>query len=481
MTARRSPAQCLAILTCTFAGGFAAACAGDARTNPDLTSDLASDVASPESDATDATDATDDVNDALDSAPQGDVEPADTTPVGPSDARLAELASLRQACTFSAGASSEATLGFTPAMRSALPIEHIIVTLQENRSFDHHLGRLPQAGHSEVDGIPAGYVNIDPAGGTVGPAHAVDTCMQGDIPHDWDSMHLQWHDGAMDYFYAVGVLANNGARALSWHDERDLPFYYWLYRTFAMSDRFFASLLGPTAPNRCFLLAATSEGLKSSVGLPVTGPDIFDRLDAAGVSWAVYGPDSWRVFYVGLEPPHPRLLSHADFYAALAAGTLPAVSFVDQIPLRDEHPPADVQEGEAWVRELVTALMASPLWPKSALVLTYDEAGGFFDHVPPPAACPPSESPADAAFDRLGFRVPAVVVSPWARPGHVSHVVNDLTSVTRFIEVVHDLPALTARDANSAALLDLFDFTTPALLTPGTPPAAGTGGCATPP
>lgn len=463
MTAPCTPARCLALtwILCTLA----TACAGDARTNPELREDAVSDTAS-------------DVTQARDTVEPADTEASDTMPVGPSDARLAELAALREACTFGTGASPEATLGFTPAMRNALPIEHIIVTMQENRSFDHHLGRLPHAGHTDVDGIPDDYVNIDPAGGTVAPARAVDTCMEGDIPHDWDSMHLQWHDGAMDYFYAVGALGNNGARAISWHDERDLPFYYWLYRTFAMSDRFFASLLGPTAPNRCFLLAATSEGLRSSAGLPIGAPNIFDRLDAAGVSWAVYGPDSWRVFYVGLNPPDPHLLTHADLFAALAAGTLPAVSFVDQVPPRDEHPPGDVQEGEAWVRELVTALMASPLWPKSALVLTYDESGGFFDHVPPPAACPPSDSAADAAFDRLGFRVPLAVVSPWARPGHVSHVVNDLTSVTRFIEVVHDLPALTARDANSAALLDLFDFTRPALLAAGTPPAAGQGGCA---
>ena len=179
MTARRSPGRCLATLTCALcACAFAGACAGDARTNPDLTSDLAGDSASSETDATeasDAPDATDDANDAPDSTLQGDAEPADTVFVGPSDARAAELASLRQACTFSAGASAEATLGFTPAMRAALPIEHIIVSLQENRSFDHHLGRLPQAGHSEVDGIPDDYVNIDPAGGTVSPARAVHT------------------------------------------------------------------------------------------------------------------------------------------------------------------------------------------------------------------------------------------------------------------------------------------------------------------
>jgi len=127
------------------------------------------------------------------------------------------------------------------------------------------------------------------------------------------------------------------------------------------------------------------------------------------------------------------------------------------------------------VRSIYEAAIASPLWMKLAIVFTYDESGGVFDHVPPPKACIPS--PDQTGFDRLGVRVPTMVISPWARPHHVSHVVHDHTSILRFVELLHDLPALTARDANADALLDMFDFNCPTLQQPPTAPAAGTGTC----
>ena len=134
-----------------------------------------------------------------------------------------------------------------------------------------------------------------------------------------------------------------------------------------------------------------------------------------------------------------------------------------------------MQVGEASTRDLYQAVIASPLWPTSAMIWTYDEAGGFFDHVPPPNSCVPR--PQDSAFFELGVRVPTVVISPYARKHYVSHVVAEHTSITRLIEAVFDLPALTARDANSDALLDMFDFECPPNLKPPAAPAAGKGGC----
>jgi len=172
----------------------------------------------------------------------------------------------------------------------------------------------------------------------------------------------------------------------------------------------------------------------------------------------------------------------------LDAGTLPKVAFVDGIDdVTDDHPTANVQEGEAWSRTIYEHATASSLWPHLAMIWTYDEGGGFFDHVPPPnkwCVPRPSDPPVggngtpDSDFYELGVRVPLVAISPYARSGYTSHVVQEHTAVTRFIETVFNLPALTYRDANSDALLDLFDFDCPpAFLTPPAPPASGTGGC----
>jgi phospholipase C len=165
----------------------------------------------------------------------------------------------------------------------------------------------------------------------------------------------------------------------------------------------------------------------------------------------------------------------SEFKQALADGTLPSVSYVDsRESVEDEHPTADVQVGEAWTRDVYEAVVGSPLWPTTALIWTYDEAGGFADHVPPPNSC--VARPADSAFFELGVRVPTTVISPFARHHYVSHVVHEHTSILRLIETVFDLPALTARDANSDALLDMFDFGCPEMTTP-TAPASGTTGC----
>jgi phospholipase C len=144
------------------------------------------------------------------------------------------------------------------------------------------------------------------------------------------------------------------------------------------------------------------------------------------------------------------------------------VSFINANYANSEHPPLDIALGEQFLHDVVVALTQSRSWSTSALVITYDEHGGFFDHVAPPPACRPDDLPENADFDRLGFRVPMVVVSPYARPQFVSHRTHSHTSITRLIEVIADLPALTNRDANSDALLDLFDFSSP----PSPPPAA---------
>jgi phospholipase C len=168
------------------------------------------------------------------------------------------------------------------------------------------------------------------------------------------------------------------------------------------------------------------------------------------------------------------------FYRDLESGWLPPISYVDPsftlgVAQTDEHPPANPQAGQSYVAEIIAAVFASPLWERTAVVITYDEHGGLYAHVPPPAACHPGDYPPDidgsdepGDFDRYGFRVPLIVVSPYSRPGYVSDRTTDLTSILRLVEARWLLPALTGRDANAWPLLDMFDFDTPAFATPPT-------------
>jgi phospholipase C len=185
----------------------------------------------------------------------------------------------------------------------------------------------------------------------------------------------------------------------------------------------------------------------------------------------VYGNGTPRQDCLGWTATHTGVHNFAAFTTALKTGTLPTVSFVDPSGCEDEHPTNDVHGGEEWLRIIYESAVQSPLWPSLALIITFDEAGGLADHVAPPAACPPSAD--QASFNRYGVRIPTIVISPYARPHFVSHAIHDHTSVVRLIEALEDLPALTARDANADALLDLFDFNCPSLASPSAAPAAG--------
>ena len=402
-----------------------------------------------------------------------DAGPPDGGPCMPFEAPADDLASERAACTFGPGATVEDTLGIDRARAARIPITHVIVVTQENRSFDHLLGSM-----EGVDGIPADYTNPDLAGNDVAPFHLASTCLEADPPHQWDAMQAQWNGGAMDRFVRTAATGgSDGHYAVGYYDETDLPFTHWAARTFAMSDRFFASALAGTWSNRNFLYTGSSYGVRDTGERTIPEAEtIFDQLDAADVTWGVYTDGFPRQDSLGWGPLHRGRATVPDFLAALADGSLPSVTFVDPNGAADQHPANDVQPGEEWVRSLYEAARASRLWPSLAMIFTYDEGGGLFDHAPPPDACAPS--PEWPEFDRLGHRVPLVVLSPWARPGHVSHEVASHTSILRFVQLLFDLPALSARDASSNALLDLFELDCdPDLLAPPDALAAGTGGC----
>jgi phospholipase C len=412
----------------------------------------------------------------------------------------------RSKCTFARGAMAAETIGAALPVGGDIPIDTIIVLMQENRSFDSYYGHLNEVtGRTDVESAPDDASNLDAKGIAHKYQHAPHKCFL-DTAHSWRAVHVQVNDGKMDGFFATNNEArdsdedaavppgsmSDGERALWWYDERDIPFYYSLATTFAIADHYHSSVPGPTWPNRMFLYAATSFGWThnelpdlSAYTFPARDAVIFDELEKRHVDWNIYteGPPGLAttlgttiVSRWGRNP----VLRMADFMAQAKAGKLPAVAFVDaHAPTEssgageDEHPPADLDVGQKFVSDVVHAMFASPQWKRSALFLTYDEHGGIYDHVPPPAAClpdaiPPSIAPGDppGGFERLGVRVPLTVVSPFTKRGHVSHVVYDHTSITRFIEARFRLPALSARDANADPLFDMFDFAHPAYLEP---------------
>jgi phospholipase C len=386
-------------------------------------------------------------------------------------------------CRFEAGALPSETLPRKAPKGDAIPIDHILVLMQENRSFDHYFGRLPAFGHEKVKGLPRSAANPDAGGVPVASYHEPRYCGE-DVAHSWNASHRQWNGGRNDGF--VTTNDPGGARAMGYYDESDLPFYYGLATTFAMADRFFCSLLGPTYPNRFYLLSGTSDGRIRNALTTYTRPTIFGQLDAAGIDWRIYAGDVAFGFLLADVQAHAaNIRPLAEYYADAAAGTLPPVAFIDPKFLgdvttqTDEHPPSNVQVGQHFVSSVVGALIDGPQWDRSALFFTYDEHGGYYDHVPPRRACEPDDVPPalqagdePGRFDRYGFRVPLVVVSPWVKPGYVSHKIYDLTSVLRFIQTRFALPALTRRDANARPLLELFDFRAPSLLTPPPLPEA---------
>jgi phospholipase C len=360
-------------------------------------------------------------------------------------------------------------------------IKHVVVLMMENHSFDNLLGMVPHrvAGRRKVDGLtvrhgrPSNF-NRDPAGHRVFASAASSPCQLDALPRqDWNASHQSWANGANSGF----VLAS-GPEAMTFWDNHDLPFTYALVEHFPVGNRYFGSALAQTYPNRRFLFCGTASGLvatnSQTFQTPAANGTIFDRLDAHHITWANYyekQPSPLIVPGIGTPPGRKARFKKMDqFYKDAAAGRLPAFTFLDpDYDTTSEENPQDIQVGEEFVAKVTKALMHGPGWKHTAFFLTYDEHGGYYDHVPPPRAIKPDSIapipvpgyPAlvPGGFDRYGFRVPTVVVSPWARANYVSNVVQDHTSITAFIEHKWNLPAMTFRDANAHPMTDYFDFT----------------------
>jgi phospholipase C len=409
-----------------------------------------------------------------------------------------------------------------PVGTDCLPeIRHIVVLMMENHSYDNYLGTLGRG-----DGLPADGSGIPTAtnasrNGQAVVAHHLDSTKQqvGVPTQQWAATHEQYGDGRNDGFVRSAEGLDQQADpsvAMGYWTESDLPFYHSLASTFPLADRWFSSCLGPTFPNRRFLVAGTAHGLTSdsisrTFDYPANGT-IFDHFAHHGISWANYHPTSHvrpvleRVTSVhGLrarrrlsravqsgsaESPNAAkgaksflqftadayplgllaYLGHVrsidKFLADASNGTLPAVSIVDpDFHQTSEENPQDIRDGEAFAAQIINAVLHGRDWPGTLLIWTYDEHGGYFDHVPPPEAPEPDDCPPDDGgpwrYDRYGFRVPAVVVSPYARPDYVSHEIHDHTSILKLIETKWNLPPLTHRDAHADNLLDSLDLNSP--------------------
>jgi phospholipase C len=313
--------------------------------------------------------------------------------------------------------------------------------------------------------------------------HMPTTCQNNKPSQEWTQSHIQFDNGRNDGF----VKSASGPVAMGYWDGADQPFYYSMARVFPIADRYFCSVLGQTYPNRRYLISATSLGMIDDTEPALTdyppNGTIFDKLDAGKVTWKDYysptadSPYPTIALYpkLYLDNAGTRAVPIADFFTDAAAGTLPQFSLVEpNYDKQSEEDPQNIAVGEQFAASVINAVMSGPGWPNTMLIWTYDEHGGYFDHVPPPAALAPDDiaplvtngASAYNGFAQYGFRVPCAVVSPWARPRYVSHRTMDHTSICALAEAKWNLPAMTYRDANARNMLDMLDLRRPHFLSP---------------
>jgi phospholipase C len=341
-------------------------------------------------------------------------------------------------------------------------IEHVVVLMMENRSFDHVFGALSlHEGRDDVDGLREGMGNEDADGNFVAPFR-IDQHCQADPPHGWDASHRQWNEGRNDGFvreHAARVGAELGPQVMAYQDRSTSPVSYALADHYTICQRWFASVMGPTWPNRFYSLAASSDGNRSNDFPENSFPAIVDRLDTQRTY-----PLTWHDYYGnvpfgGLLPTRslgdPEYVPIEQFFDDAEAGTLPSLAFLEPVYGKSsDHPPEHPLIGQILISSIYRALAASPCWKRTLFLITYDEHGGFFDHVPPPRT---PDDRADEGFGQLGFRVPTMIVSPWAKAAHASDVVFDHTSTIATIARLWDLEPLAKRDAAAADVFSTLD------------------------
>lgn len=435
-------------------------------------------------------------------------------------------------------------------------VNHIIFMAQENRSFDSYFGKLNEyrvahgfGGPTDVDGLPddCSSTNSDwnvvcsamnkgpnPQGVPTNPIYAfhLKTMCIENTSADWIVSHWSFNaedpssDTPLLDGFAISAASaappngdKQGIRSMGFYTSADIEYHYWLASEFGTSDRWFASAPARTEPNRFYLVGATSGGYaypKVSPEPQIDADTIFDRLEAAGISWKIYSNENlttsaagFRNFMAKYGPnsPEPHVFTLDQYFTDLQNGNLPAVAYIEKQD-RDEHPGIGdhIQFGVLQTQQVISALMSSSAWKDSVFILTFDEAGGLYDHVAPPTNVPNPDGiapvdictdqsdprctfaqlthtapPFDPAgdFTRYGFRVPVMVISPFSKPHYVSHTVTDSTSWLAFVETRFKLQPqfLTKRDAAADNMVEFFDFVNvPWATPPGNAPQVLTNG-----
>lgn len=344
---------------------------------------------------------------------------------------------------------------------NALPpgIDHIVVVMMENRSYDHLFGARALQGLGG-DGLTATMSNPGMDGLPVGAYEAMtgNLCVP-DPPHGWTAAHNAFADGANSGFVIAHQQSHSdpGARhPMEYLTRGTVPVSWALADQYTICDRYFCSVMGPTWPNRMFWHSGSSGGIKTN-DLPLGGftwPSIHHRLDDAGVPWRYYYVTIPVLAIVDTLDKEGRLFLFEQFIRDASKGDLAPVTYLDPgFNLNDDHPPIHPHYGQQFLASIYTALASSPAWARTMLVITYDENGGFFDHVPPPTTV---DERTGEGFNQLGFRVPTIVAGPYAKRG-VNSTVLEHCSVLAQIERQFGLVPLNARTAASNDLSSTID------------------------
>ncbi|PWT86030.1 MAG: phospholipase [Acidobacteria bacterium] len=416
-------------------------------------------------------------------------------------------------------------------------IEHVVILIQENRSFDHYFGTYKGvrgfAEQSAAFNQPYPPNTSSSPLGVLLPFHLDTTKASAacthDITHDWVPQHQSWNNGAMNGFVTsrLAINGNDAVLSMGYYARGDLPYYYALADAFTLCDNYFCSVIGPTDPNRLYTMAASIDpdgknggpiiqtlvANRASMVGKLTYTTMPEQLQARGISWKVYNAadqnllngvfsDNVLPYFKNFQDSSGVLYKNAfgpqfptDFVADATAGNLPQVSWIIPSVVNSDHPPSPSLLGESTLSTIVTALMSNPAaWAKTVLFVSYDENGGFFDHVAPmtPPAGTPGEyltvpavpdptsqgSPAINGPIGLGFRVPAMIISPFTRGGLISSDLFDHTSVLRFLETRFgaEVPNLSAwRRMTVGDMTSAFNFTKTDASVPNLPSIDTTG------
>ncbi|HMC06804.1 MAG TPA: alkaline phosphatase family protein [Solirubrobacterales bacterium] len=392
-------------------------------------------------------------------------------------AGLAGLATVLPAETLISQAAKVQTRAALPSPRN-VPIDTFVVLMMENRSFDHYLGWRPDA-----DGRNAGLRYPD-AQGHLHPTHPLAPDFQGcgfnDPDHGFEGGRKEYNHGKLDGFLRV-----NDEYAIGYYVKQDLPFIPDAAKAFTLYDRYFASLLGPTFPNRHYMWGAQSGGQTTNV-IPASSlgdrwETIFDRAIARGLTARYYSFDQP---FAALYGPRAFSWIHPieDYLTDAAAGTLPNIAFVDPPFLDgsggdglsgDEHPHGDIRIGQAYMSQITHAFLGSPQFRRGAMFINYDEWGGFFDHVGPRFVPDDRQSRKLAkTFGITGFRIPGVAISPYVRRGHVSHATLTHESILKLISYRFGLGYLNTRHRYASNIGRTFKWEHPSFDVPDLPSPA---------